>query len=63
MTDGQQAVDAVLAQHVNYFSMVILDIGMPNKGGVEACREIKEYYESGVAQKYNSPNSTHLQLL
>ena len=34
VTDGQQAIDAVMAHPIQYFSMIILDINMPRKGGV-----------------------------
>ena len=42
--------------------MIILDIGMPNKSGVEACKEIKEYFENGNKIKHvdaKNINSLH----
>ena len=58
MTDGQQAIDAVIAQPVPYFSMIILDINMPGKNGIQACHEIIEHFNStgefGVAAQRRS---------
>lgn len=44
MTDGQQAIDKVLRKPPNYFSMIILDINMPQKDGIAACIEITDYF-------------------
>jgi len=51
VTDGQQAIDAVQQHPVNYFSMIILDINMPGKNGIQACTEITDYFESGQLNK------------
>lgn len=48
--DGQQAVDAVLAHAVDHFSMIILDINMPGKNGMQACEEIVDFFKK--YQKY-----------
>lgn len=45
VTDGQQAVDKVLQKPPNYFSMIILDINMPQKDGVRACIDITDYFD------------------
>ena len=36
----------MLSQAVNYFNMIILDINMPGKNGMQACSEILDYLES-----------------
>lgn len=47
VTDGQEAIDAVQSQPVNYFSIIILDINMPGKNGIQACTEILDYFDEG----------------
>ena len=54
VTDGQQAIDAVLSKPINHFNMIILDIGMEPKGGVEACREICQYFEEAAKSDANN---------
>lgn len=46
--DGQQAIDTVQSQANNYFSMIVLDINMPGKNGIQACTEILNHFEQGV---------------
>ena len=39
--------------------MIVLDIGMPNKGGVEACQEIMKYFQGGDSDQSNVDIHNH----
>ena len=51
MTDGQYAVEKVLQKPSHFFNMIILDIDMPRKDGLQACTEILEYFEHEKPRK------------
>lgn len=51
----------MLSQAVNYFNMIILDINMPGKNGMQACSEILDYLESAdddIDKKNDNNNQT-----
>ena len=43
--DGRGAVEMVCMHPPNYYSVIVLDIQMPYKNGIEACREIQEFFD------------------
>ena len=52
--NGQEAVDAVKAQNIDYYQAIVLDIQMPVMDGIEACililKHFKESSKSGLAK-------------
>src|SRR3989344_4122027 len=41
MSDGQKAINRISANYADY-DLIILDLMLPNKGGFELCKEIRE---------------------
>ena len=50
--DGQEAVDTVRAAHEfgSTFKLILTDINMPHKDGIEATREISEIYANSSSR-------------
>lgn len=43
VTSAQTAADGMTLARAEKFSLIILDIGLPDKDGLELCREIREF--------------------
>mmetsp|Transcript_33825 Transcript_33825/g.44677 ORF Transcript_33825/g.44677 Transcript_33825/m.44677 type:complete len:130 (-) Transcript_33825:217-606(-) len=46
--NGQEAIDAVKLQAPDYYKVIVLDISMPIKDGIQACTEIQSYLDEAV---------------